>query len=55
VAQGFTNREIAARLYISPATVRTHMEHVFAKLGVRSRTAAVRVAFLAASRPASVI
>jgi len=48
VAQGFTNREIASRLFISPATVRTHMEHVFEKLGVRSRTAAVRAAFIAA-------
>jgi DNA-binding CsgD family transcriptional regulator len=47
VAEGFTNREVARRLFISPATVRTHLEHVYEKLGVRTRTAAVRV-FIAA-------
>jgi DNA-binding CsgD family transcriptional regulator len=40
VATGKTNAEIAELLWISPTTVRKHLENVYAKLGVRTRTAA---------------
>jgi DNA-binding CsgD family transcriptional regulator len=41
VDEGHSNAEIAARLWISPGTVRRHLEHAYKKLGVRSRTAAL--------------
>ena len=44
VAQGLTNRAIGRRLAVSEATVKTHLVHVFAKLGVADRTAAVTAA-----------
>ncbi len=44
VARGLSNREIARRLHISEATVKTHLIHVFTKLDVADRTAAVTVA-----------
>jgi DNA-binding CsgD family transcriptional regulator len=37
--------EAAAKLFISEATVKTHLLHVYAKLGVNDRAAAVAVAF----------
>jgi len=40
VAEGETNGEIAARLWVSPLTVRRHLENIYAKLGVHTRTAA---------------
>lgn len=45
VAAGSTNREIAERLFISEATVKTHLLHIYAKLGVNDRAAAVGAAF----------
>lgn len=44
VARGLTNRAIGKRLAISEATVKTHLVHVFGKLAVTDRTAAVTVA-----------
>lgn len=41
VAAGSTNRQVAAFLHVSEATVKTHLVHVFDKLSVTSRTAAV--------------
>lgn len=41
VADGSSNSEIATRLHITDATVKSHLVHVFSKLGVSSRTAAV--------------
>jgi DNA-binding NarL/FixJ family response regulator len=49
VAEGLTNRQIGRRLFISPTTVRTHLEHIYDKLGVRSRAGAVTAAFRIAS------
>jgi DNA-binding CsgD family transcriptional regulator len=49
VAQGLTNRQISRRLFISPATVRTHLEHIYDKLGVHSRAGAVSAALRSAS------
>jgi DNA-binding NarL/FixJ family response regulator len=45
VAAGSTNREAARRLFISEATVKTHLLHIYAKLGVGDRAAAVAEAF----------
>jgi DNA-binding CsgD family transcriptional regulator len=41
VGEGRSNAEIAAALWIALGTVRTHLEHIYGKLGVRSRTAAL--------------
>src|SRR5438034_3854119 len=41
LAFGHTNKDIADQLFISPDTVKTHLEHIFEKLGAADRTAAV--------------
>ena len=45
IARGHSNREAAARLFISEATVKTHVLHIYAKLGVNDRAAAVAAGF----------
>ena len=42
VAEGKTNREVAAALFLQERTVASHLTHVYAKLGVRSRTELAR-------------
>lgn len=45
VADGLTNRAVARKLGISEATVKTHLAHIYTKLGVLDRAAAVREAW----------
>lgn len=45
VAQGHTNKQIADRLDVHPATVKKHLERIYVKLGVRTRTAAAAAAY----------
>lgn len=45
IAEGHSNRDTAARLFISEATVKTHLTHIYAKLAVNDRAAAVAEAF----------
>jgi DNA-binding CsgD family transcriptional regulator len=42
VAEGRTNREVAAALFLAERTVASHLTHIYAKLGVRSRTELAR-------------
>ncbi|BFM25929.1 MULTISPECIES: response regulator transcription factor [Microbacterium] len=44
VSRGASNADVARRLHITDATVKSHLAHVFSKLGVTSRTAAVSAA-----------
>jgi DNA-binding NarL/FixJ family response regulator len=44
LAEGMTNKELGKALFISEATVKTHLAHIYAKLGVDTRAAAVSVA-----------
>ena len=45
VAKGLSNAEIASRLYISPATVKTHIARVLTKLGARDRAQLIVIAY----------
>ena len=45
IARGATNREAARRLFISEASVKAHLLHIYAKLGVNDRAAAVAAAY----------
>ena len=45
VAEGLTNAEIGERLFMSPATARTHVSRILMKLGLRDRVQAVVFAY----------
>ena len=45
IANGATNREAAGRLFVSEATIKTHLLHIYEKLGVRDRAGAVGEAY----------
>ena len=45
VGEGLTNDEIAARLFLSPATAKTHVSHVMLKLGARDRAQLVVIGY----------
>jgi DNA-binding NarL/FixJ family response regulator len=49
IAEGATNREAAAALFLAPKTIEAHLSQIYRKLGIRSRTELVRL-FVADTR-----
>ena len=45
IAEGLSNQEIGRRLHVSTATVKTHINDLFAKTGLKDRAQAVRYAY----------
>jgi DNA-binding NarL/FixJ family response regulator len=45
IAEGLTNAEIAEQLFVSPTTIKSHINHLFAKAGLRDRAQAVNYAY----------
>ena len=44
ICEGLANKEVAARLFVSPRTVQAHLSHIYAKLGIASRVQLVQEA-----------
>ncbi len=44
ICEGLANKEVAARLFVSPRTVQAHLSHIYAKLGITSRVQLVQEA-----------
>lgn len=53
VIQGYTNKQIGDRLFVSPRTVQTHLSNILSKLNLESRSQLIRYAFENGYRPAA--